>query len=132
VDRSPRAPKGREADPLVAFLRYLFHIEEAVVARDALRITSLLRKRTAMHLPRTVREELLAISRMSRNGLRAPIQFLRFQHRMAQLALGREEMLTAQTELRLEPPAPTGTVRRDERRAAARTSCDDPEEEGPQ
>lgn len=77
-----------------------------------MRITALLRKRTATHLPREVREELLAISRMSRESLRAPIRFLRFQHRMMQLAAGGEALLTAQTELALDAPSPAGIVRR--------------------
>ncbi len=114
--------RRRDADPFAAFLRYLGELDDAVVARDAMRITGLLRKRTATHLPRAVREELLALSRMSRESLRAPIQFLRFQHRMAHLAAAGEPLLTAQTELRLDPPASEGAIRRpdDERRAAAR------------
>lgn len=90
--------------------------------RDAMQVTALLRKRTATHLPRSVREELLLLSRAPRDSLRAPVQFLRFQHRMAELARGGERLPTAQTELELERPAIAGTVRRrdaDERRAAA-------------
>ena len=122
---SPRAVRRRrDSDPLAHFRRYLEEVEDAVLARDALRITALLRKRTATHLPREVREELLAISRMSRDSLRAPIKFLRFQHRMAQLAAGGEQLLTAQTELRLESRRPAGEVRRpdaeDQRTAAAK------------
>jgi hypothetical protein len=121
---SPRAiRRRRDSDPLAHFRRYLEELEDAVLARDAMRITSLLRKRTATHLPRDVREELLAISRMSRESLRAPIRFLRFQHRMAELAAGGEQLLTAQTEVRLDAPRPAGEVRRradeDQRTAAA-------------
>jgi hypothetical protein len=122
VDNPRIIRRRRDSDPLAHFRRYLEEIEDAVLARDAMRITSLLRKRTATHLPREVREELLAISRMSRESLRAPIQFLRFQHRMTQLAEGGEKLLTAQTELRLDSPAAAGTVRRrenDDHRAAA-------------
>jgi len=90
--------------------------------RDALQVTALLRKRTATHLPRAVREELLVLSRAPRDSLRAPVQFLRFQHRMTELARGGERLPTAQTELELEAPAAAGSIRRrdgDERRAAA-------------
>lgn len=125
---SARVPRRRAPSALAAFLVYLDEIERAVLARDALRITALLRKRTATHLPREVREELLLLSRASRTSLRAPIQFLRFQHRMTQLALGGERLPTAQTELRFDPPAPTGTVRRrssGDRRSAASDPTDD-------
>ena len=116
-----RIPARRATDPLAAFLRYVEEIENAVLARDALRITALLRKRTATHLPREVREELLLVSRMSRDSLRAPVQFFRFQHRMTQLAVGKEPLPTAQTELAFDPPSPAGMIRRTEgQRAAAR------------
>ncbi|HEY4218580.1 MAG TPA: hypothetical protein VGM67_15675 [Gemmatimonadaceae bacterium] len=122
---SPRSiRRRRDNDPLAHFRRYLGELEDAVLARDSLRITSLLRKRTATHMPREVREELLAISRMSRESLRAPIRFLRFQHRMTQLAAGGEQLLTAQTELRLESRQGSGEIRRrddeDQRTAAAK------------
>ena len=90
--------------------------------RDAMQVTALLRKRTATHLPRAVREELLLLSRAPRDSLRAPVQFLRFQHRMSELARGGERLPTAQTELELERPPVAGAVRRrdgEERRAAA-------------
>jgi hypothetical protein len=105
---------------LTRFLAYLTEVERALVRRDAMGVTALLRKRTATHLPREVREELLAISRAPRQSLRAPVQFLRFQHRMLQLAAGGERLPTAQTELSLERRA-SGAVRRDDRLAAARS-----------
>jgi hypothetical protein len=122
VDSARALRRRRDSDPLANFRRYLEEIEVAVLNRDAMLITSLLRKRTATHLPREVREELLALSRMSRESLRAPVQFLRFQHRMAELAAGGERLLTAQTELRLDPPAFEGAIRRptlDDRAAAS-------------
>ena len=114
------SPKRRRDDPLRRFLGYLVEIEQALMRRDAMAVTALLRKRTATHLPREIREELLMISRSSRDSLRAPIQFLRFQHRMTKLAEGGEKLPTAQTELRLEPRAVAGVIRLDGRRAAAR------------
>jgi hypothetical protein len=119
--------RRRDSDPLTTFLRYLAELEHAVLGRDAMHITSLLRKRTATHLPRAVREELLALSRMSRDTLRAPVQFLRFQHRMTQLAAGGEGLPTAQTELRLEPRVPSGSVRVREPQAAS-NPCDSEED----
>jgi hypothetical protein len=74
-------------------------------------------------MPREVREELLMLSRAPRESLRAPVQFLRFQHRMTQLAAGGEKLPTAQTELHFEPRPSFGVIRvreLDERRVAAR------------
>jgi len=119
------ARNRRATNALRSFLAYLQEIEHALMQRDSLRVTALLRKRTATHLPREVREELLFLSRAPRENLRAPVRFLRFQHRMNQLAEGGEGLPTAQTELRLEPREvrqSAGTIRlrdADERRTAA-------------
>jgi hypothetical protein len=119
VDES-RPVRRRRDDAMTRFLAYLLDIEQALTRRDAMGVTALLRKRTATHMPREIREELLLISRAPRESLRAPVQFLRFQHRMQQLAQGGERLPTAQTELSLEPARGSGIVRRDERVAAAR------------
>jgi hypothetical protein len=111
-----------ETDALSRFLAYLRDIELALANREPMRITALLRKRTATHLPREVREELLMVSRASRNTLRAPVQFLRFQHRMTELARGGEALPTAQTELYFETLFENDAIRRralEERRPAA-------------
>jgi hypothetical protein len=118
--------RRRRDDALTRFLAYLVEIEQALMRRDAMAVTALLRKRTATHMPREVREELLLISRAPRESLRAPVQFLRFQHRMSQLAAGGERLPTAQTELALEPQRTSGSVRRDERMAAARDGSYEP------
>jgi hypothetical protein len=122
-----RRPTLRRADALANFLRYLEDVARAVLSRDALSITALLRKRTATHLPREVREELLMLYRAPRDSLRAPVQFLRFQHRMTQLAIGGERLPTAQTELPLDSPASAGAVRRavGDRRTAALNQAGD-------
>ena len=130
----PNTTRSRRGDPLHRFLLYLREIEEALLRRDALGVTALLRKRTATHLPRSVREELLLLSRAPRDSLRAPVQFLRFQHRMTELARGGERLPTAQTELELERRATSGAVRRrdgEERRAAAGDAGDDAPGQGP-
>jgi len=122
-------PARRRTTPLSSFLAYLEEIEAAVLGRQALRITALLRKRTATHLPREVREELLALSRTPRDSLRAPVRFLQFQHRMIQLERAGEPLLTAQTELHLDQPATVGVVRlRDERRPAAAQADEEADE----
>lgn len=118
--------RRRRDDALTRFLAYLVEIEQALMRRDAMAVTALLRKRTATHMPREVREELLLISRAPRESLRAPVQFLRFQHRMRHLAAGGEHLPTAQTELALEAKRSAGSVRRDERVAAARDGSLEP------
>lgn len=123
----PRGARRRRDDALTRFLAYLVEIEHALTRRDAMSVTALLRKRTATHMPREVREELLLISRAPRESLRAPVQFLRFQHRMRQLAEGGERLPTAQTELSLESTRGSGIVRRDERLAAARDASVSPQ-----
>jgi hypothetical protein len=128
VDRSGMARQRRESNSLTAFLDYLEEIETAVVNRDSLRVTALLRKRTATHLPRAVREELLMLSRAPRESLRAPVQFLRFQHRMTQLAKTDARLPTAQTELELESPACAGTIRRRVGEARRSAACDPSDE----
>jgi hypothetical protein len=124
-------PARRRTNPLASFLAYLDDIESAVLARQALRITALLRKRTATHLPREVREELLILSRASRESLRAPVRFLQFQHRMMQLGRAGEPLPTAQTELHFEAPALLGAIRLrvDERRPAAAEQADEEDED---
>lgn len=122
-----RGVRRRRDDALTRFLAYLVEIEQALSRRDAMGVTALLRKRTATHMPRDVREELLLISRAPRESLRAPVQFLRFQHRMRQLAEGGERLPTAQTELSLESKRGSGVVRRDERVAAARDAAVSPQ-----
>lgn len=119
--------RARAGDAFVKFLAYLRDIESALASGEPMRVTALLRKRTATHLPREVREELLMLSRASRGSLRAPMHFLRFQHRMLELAAGGEPLPTAQTELRLDEPADVGSIRRralDERRPAASDPID--------
>ena len=114
--------RRRADDPLTIFLAYLREIEQTLLNRNWAQLTALLRKRRSSHLPREVREELVMLSRESRHSFRAPVQFLRFQHRMMQLALGGEPMPTVQTELALDSDADLHAVRRadpESRRVAA-------------
>jgi hypothetical protein len=116
---------------MLAFLEYLDAIDRALTRRDSMDVTSLLRKRIATHLPREVREELVALAHAPRASLRAPMQFLRFQHRMTELARGGERLPTAQTELRLEGRPIEGAIRvGGERRAAALESTRDVDDSG--
>ncbi len=114
--------RRRADDPLTIFLAYLREIEQTLLNRNWSQLSALLRKRRSSHLPREVREELLMLSRESRHSFRAPVQFLRFQHRMMQLALGGEPMPTVQTELALDSTGDMHAVRRpdpESRRVAA-------------
>ncbi|MFI5228097.1 MAG: hypothetical protein ACHQWU_03445 [Gemmatimonadales bacterium] len=115
----PRSSRPRLGDPILAFLDYLDAIDRALGQRDSMAVTALLRKRIATHMPREVREELIALVHAPRASLRAPAQFLRFQHRMIELARGGERLLTAQTELRLESRPSEGALRLDDERRAA-------------
>ena len=74
------------------------------------------------------------LSRTSRDSFRAPVQFLRFQHRMMQLAMGGDTLPVAQTELRLDREPPLRIRRPDlPRRSAARDGGteDEPESDAP-
>ena len=63
-----RPVRRRRDDALTRFLAYLVEIEQALMRRDAMAVTALLRKRTATHMPREIREELLLISRAPRES----------------------------------------------------------------
>ena len=97
--------RRRADDPLSTFLAYLGEIEQSLVNRNWVQLAGLLRKRRSTHLPREVREELVMLSRAPRESFRAPVQFLRFHHRMMQLAIAGEPLPTAQTELALDAGA---------------------------
>lgn len=112
---------------MTKLVAYLGELESAYLARNALRVTALLRRRMAAHLPREVREELMVLSRAPRESLRAPVQFYRFEHRMQELSRGGERLPVTQMELRLGAPT-GGTARRRARSAAAR----DPAQRGEQ
>lgn len=87
--------------PHPALLRYLASLCDAVLARDQVAVHALLERAVASHLPRAVREEAVAHSRLERTDLRAPIRLLRFQHRMTELVRHRPPVPGAQLELAL-------------------------------
>jgi hypothetical protein len=66
-------------------LAYLDALCAALLARDTEEIDRLGRHPLARALPRTVREEVLAIRRVGHGSLRAPIETLRHYHRTAHL-----------------------------------------------
>ena len=66
-------------------LAYLDALCAALLARDAEEIDRLERHPLARALPRTVREEVLAIRCVGHGSLRAPIETLRHYHRTAHL-----------------------------------------------
>ena len=104
--------RRRADDPLSIFLAYLSEIEQTLINRNWNQLAMLLRKRRSSHLPREVREELVLLSRSPRTSFRAPVRFLRFQHRMLQLALAGEPMPMVQTELELDSPETNHDIRR--------------------
>jgi hypothetical protein len=104
--------RRRADDPLSIFLAYLSEIEQTLINRNWNQLAMLLRKRRSSHLPREVREELVLLSRSPRTSFRAPVRFLRFQHRMLQLALAGEPMPMVQTELELDSPGTIQDIRR--------------------
>jgi len=108
--------------PLAAFLAYRGEIERSVLNRNWKQLAASLRRRTSSRLPREVREELVLLTRSSRNTMRAPVQFLRFQHRMIQLAADGGSMPNSQVELDLVPDSRAARRAGDGRRVAARKS----------
>lgn len=69
----------------------LHHVEalfRAMERRDAMRVVWLLGDPLAVHLPREVIEEVIALSRSPRDSLRAPMHLLRYYHRTKQLLHG--------------------------------------------
>ena len=69
-------------DQLLQHVEALFR---AMERRDAIRVVWLLGDPLATHLPREVIEEVVALSRSPRDGLRAPLHLLRYYHRTKQL-----------------------------------------------
>jgi hypothetical protein len=116
-DADEVAPRG-----ILLFLESLYH---AVIVRDERLIRSLLARSYAMHLPREVREEALAHASLPSSSLRAPIQLLRFRHRMSQLVQHDPVFVDVQLELPLSAPD-SGVVRlARSARAAARGDDDE-------
>lgn len=70
----------------------------ALLARDAAAIRRHLRHPLARTLPRSVRDEALAIARLGERTLRAPVQTLRFYHQTTQLLMGSESRRVAAAE----------------------------------
>ena len=110
-------------------LGYLDKVREAVRFRDREGLESLLATDDARHLPRSVREEVLAMVREPRDSFRVPVRLLQFFYAIGQLR--DDEQLTArsgpQLELELSSCGPgararqvTGTPGRRIARAATR------------
>lgn len=66
-------------------LEYLEQLCAAMLAHDPAAIDRLLRDPLARTLPRAVREEALAFSRLPAESCRAPMHALRFLHQTEQL-----------------------------------------------
>lgn len=98
--------------PSEALLVYVDRLYEAVVARDGATVTRMLRMQIATQLPRDVREDVLATARAPRDGFRAPMQLLRFRHRMMQLGGAEGSGSVGQLELELRPSSGPSRRRR--------------------
>lgn len=83
-------------------------LHDAVMLRDLALVEALLEAREASRLPREVREEALAVVRRPAGSYRAPMQLLRFHHRMLELAQG-----VLPGDVRAMPAADDGPVRRE-------------------
>jgi len=92
VRRNLLSEPQAEEDPLLAYLESLC---AALLARDAAVIRRHLRHPLARTLPRSVRDEALAIARLGERTLRAPINALRFYHQTTQLLMGSESRRVA-------------------------------------
>jgi hypothetical protein len=111
-------------------LRYLAALCDAVLHRDASLVRVLLDRPLASHLPRQVREEALAQTRLSPESLRAPIHLLEFSHRMTQLAglrAGGSSAQQLELPLRVDPVIATARARARAKLAASRTRRGDGE-----
>lgn len=101
-------------------LAYLDRVREAVRFRDRERLDALLASEDARHLPRSVREESLAMMLESRESFRVPVRLLQFFYAIGQLR--DDEPLVARTgpqlELEFSNGGPGGQVRRTPRRTA--------------
>lgn len=117
---------GLESD----LIRYLDRLHAAVEDRDRTSTRRLLAEPLAVHLPREVREEALALSGESMTSFRAPLHLLRHYHRTVQLLRAPSEQEAAsgerpQLELELPPHRSQGSLRvPDQARAAARPTRD--------
>lgn len=113
---------GLESD----LLEFLDRVHAAVEDRDPESTRRLLAEPLAVHLPREVREEALALSADSIASFRAPLHLLRYYHRTVQLlrapsAREVEGEGRSQLELELPPHRSQGSLRVPEQaRAAAR------------
>lgn len=88
-------PRPKGEDSLLAYLESLC---AALLARDAAAIRRHLRHPLARTLPRSVRDEALAIARLGERTLRAPVNTLRFYHQTTQLLMGSESRRVAAAE----------------------------------
>jgi hypothetical protein len=95
------ATQRESRDALHALTILLDDIANALTKRERGRIERLMRDPLATHVPRAIREELLAIAR-NPDGFRAPIRFLRFRHLMMQLDAAGEGLPGVQMELPLD------------------------------
>lgn len=76
------------ADPLTELATYVADLAYALLERETVEIRRLLRSPMSVRLPLEVRAEAMQFSRLPESSVRAPIQTLRFSHRLHELQTG--------------------------------------------
>ena len=77
-----------QADPAVELAEYVADLAYALLERDVPEIRRLLRTPLSARLPREVRAEAMQFTRLPEGSVRAPIETLRFSHRLHELNAG--------------------------------------------
>jgi hypothetical protein len=77
-----------QADPTVELSEYVADLAYSLLERDTSEIRRLLRAPLSARLPLEVRAEAMQFTRLPEQSVRAPIQTLRFAHRLHELHAG--------------------------------------------
>lgn len=76
------------ADPVTLLADYVADLAYSLLERDIPEVRRLLRAPISARLPREVRAEAMQFTRLSEASVRAPIETLRFAHRLHELHMG--------------------------------------------
>ena len=86
--RRADALAANAADPLAELATYVADLAYALLERDTAEIRRLLRGPMSIRLPLEVRAEAMQFTRLPETSIRAPIQTLRFSHRLHEWQTG--------------------------------------------